>query len=144
MAASSTYFTVGATLTSGPLSTVYFSCSEQHRRSDHGVLRCVLRSEAPVVELSVLCVPVFELHTEGESLSAEVIALPTVTEGREPGLASMGTIWTWRRWTSSLPTLLPSLRGWMVDAQQYHVPRGVCKKSIIPAAHRVHSDQSLS
>ena len=83
-------------------------------------------------------------HTEGESLSAEVIALPTVTEGREPGLASMGTIWTWRRWTSSLPTLLPSLRGWMVDAQQYHVPRGVCKKSIIPAAHRVHSDQSLS
>ena len=84
------------------------------------------------------------LHTEGESLSAEVIALPTVTEGREPGLASMGTIWTWRRWTSSLPTLLPSLRGWMVDAQQYHVPRGVCKKSIIPAAHHVHSDQSLS
>ena len=83
-------------------------------------------------------------HTEVESLSAEVIALPTVTEGREPGLASMGTIWTWRRWTSSLPTLLPSLRGWMVDAQQYHVPRGVCKKSIIPAAHRVHSDQSLS
>ena len=83
-------------------------------------------------------------HTEGESLSAEVIALPTVTEGREPGLASMGTIWTWRRWTSSLPTLLPSLRGWMVDAQQYHVPRGVCKKSIIPAAHHVHSDQSLS
>jgi hypothetical protein len=83
-------------------------------------------------------------HTEGESLSAEDIALPTATEGREPGLASMGTIWTWRRWTSSLPTLLPSLRGWMVDAQQYHVPRGVCKKSIIPAAHRVHSDQSLS
>ena len=68
-------------------------------------------------------------HTEGESLSAEDIALPTATEGREPGLASMGTIWTWRRWTSSLPTLLPSLRGWMVDAQQYHVPRGVCKKS---------------
>ena len=84
------------------------------------------------------------LHTEGESLSAEDITLPTATEGREPGLASMGTIWTWRRWTSSLPTLLPSLRGWMVDAQQYHVPRGVCKKSIIPAAHRVHSDQSLS
>jgi hypothetical protein len=84
------------------------------------------------------------VHTEGESLSAEDIALPTATEGREPGLASMGTIWTWRRWTSSLPTLLPSLRGWMVDAQQYHVPRGVCKKSIIPAAHRVHSDQSLS
>ena len=83
-------------------------------------------------------------HTEGESLSAEDIALPTATEGREPGLASMGTIWTWRRWTSSLPTLLPSLRGWMVDAQQYHVPRGVCKKSIIPAAHHVHSDQSLS
>ena len=83
-------------------------------------------------------------HTEGESLSAEDIALPTATEGREPGLASMGTIWTWRRWTSSLPTLLPSLRVWMVDAQQYHVPRGVCKKSIIPAAHRVHSDQSLS
>ena len=83
-------------------------------------------------------------HTEGESLSAEDIALPTATEGREPGLASMGTIWTWRRWTSSLPTLLPSLRGWMVDAQQYHVPRGVCKKSIIPAAHGVHSDQSLS
>ena len=76
------------------------------------------------------------MHTEGESLSAEDIALPTATEGREPGLASMGTIWTWRRWTSSLPTLLPSLRGWMVDAQQYHVPRGVCKKSIIPAAHR--------
>ena len=69
------------------------------------------------------------VHTEGESLSAEDIALPTATEGREPGLASMGTIWTWRRWTSSLPTLLPSLRGWMVDAQQYHVPRGVCKKS---------------
>ena len=86
----------------------------------------------------------FSHHTEGESLSAEDIALPTATEGREPGLASMGTIWTWRRWTSSLPTLLPSLRGWMVDAQQYHVPRGVCKKSIIPAAHRVHSDQSLS
>ena len=86
----------------------------------------------------------WRVHTEGESLSAEDIALPTATEGREPGLASMGTIWTWRRWTSSLPTLLPSLRGWMVDAQQYHVPRGVCKKSIIPAAHRVHSDQSLS
>ena len=60
---------------------------------------------------------------------AEVNTLPTAAEGREPGLASMGTIWTWRRWTSSLPTLLPSLRGCMVDAQQYHVPRGVCKKS---------------
>ena len=68
-------------------------------------------------------------HTEGESLSAEDIALPTATEGREPGLASMGTIWTWSRWISSLPTLLPSLRGCMVDAKQYHVPRGVCKKS---------------
>ena len=88
--------------------------------------------------------PVLPEHTEGESLSAEDIALPTATEGREPGLASMGTIWTWSRWISSLPTLLPSLRGWMVDAQQYHVPRGVCKKSIIPAAHHVHSDQSLS
>ena len=68
-------------------------------------------------------------HTEGESLLAEDSALPTAAEGREPGLASMGTIWTWSRWISSLPTLLPSLRGCMVDAQQYHVPRGVCKKS---------------
>ena len=74
MASSSTYFTVGATLTSGPLSTVYFSCSEQHRRSDHGVLRCVLRSEAPVVERRVLCVPVFELRSTnrlGVCLSVE-------------------------------------------------------------------------
>ena len=78
----------------------------------------------------------FTSHRGGIGL-AEVNTLPTAAEGREPGLASMGTIWTWRRWTSSLPTLLPSLRGWMVDAQQYHVPRGVCKKSIISAAHRV-------
>ena len=33
--------------TSGPLTVVYISCSEQHRRSDHGVLPCVLQSEAP-------------------------------------------------------------------------------------------------
>jgi hypothetical protein len=57
-------------------------------------------------------------HTEGESLLAEDSALPTAAEGREPGLASMGTIWTCHRWISSLPTLLPSLRGCMVDAQQ--------------------------
>ena len=112
-------------------------------------VRCTLNCPSVCESIHVFdaCVSIptsVPTHTEGESLSAEVIALPTVTEGREPGLASMGTIWTWRRWTSSLPTLLPSLRGWMVDAQQYHVPRGVCKKSIIPAAHRVHSDQSLS
>ena len=74
MASSSTYFTVATTLTSGPLTVVYFSCSEQHRRSDHGVLRCVLRSEVPVVELSVLCVPVFKLRSTnrlGVCLSVE-------------------------------------------------------------------------
>ena len=45
-----------------------------------------------------------KFHTEGESLLAEASALPTAAEGREPGLASMGTIWTWSRWISSLPT----------------------------------------
>ena len=63
MASSSTYFTVATNSTSGPLTVVYISCSEQHRRSDHGVLRCVLRSEAPGVNLSVLCVPMFELRS---------------------------------------------------------------------------------
>ena len=74
MASSSTYFTVATNSTSGPLTVVYISCSEQHRRSDHGVLRCVLRSEAPVVELSVLCVPVFKLRSTsrlGVCLSVE-------------------------------------------------------------------------
>ena len=74
MASSSTYFTVATTPISTPLSTVYFSHSEQRRSSADALAPYHLRSEAPVVELSVLCVPVFERRSTnrlGVCLSVE-------------------------------------------------------------------------
>ena len=74
IASSSTFSTVATILTSTPLSTVYFSHSEQRRSSADALAPYHLRSEAPVVELSVLCVPVFELRSTnrlGVCLSVE-------------------------------------------------------------------------
>ena len=74
MASSSTYFTVATILISAPLSTVCVSHSEQRRSSADALAPYHLRSEAPVVELSVLCVPVFELRSTnrlGVCLSVE-------------------------------------------------------------------------
>ena len=74
IASSSTFFTVATVLTSTPLSTVHFSHSEQRRSSADALAPYHLRSEAPVVELSVLCVPVFELRSTnrlGVCLSVE-------------------------------------------------------------------------
>jgi len=61
MASSSNYFTVATTLISTPLSTVYFSHSEQRRSSADALAPYHLRSEAAGVKLSVLCAPVIEL-----------------------------------------------------------------------------------